>query len=57
MMISHCLTSNGMDIRALLITGILAVVLYVLPRVKIKKPSPIQLILLSACLGMVVYGV
>ena len=56
MMISHCLTSNGMDVRALLITGVLAVVLYVLPSFKVKKPSPILLIIFSACIGMVVYG-
>jgi len=57
MMISHCFTAVGVDIRAVLITGILAVILYVLPKFKIKKPSPILLIILSACIGMVVYGV
>ena len=57
MMISHCFTVSGIDIRALLITVILAVILYVLPKFKIKKPSPILLIILSACIGVVVYGV
>jgi len=57
MMISHCFSGAGTDIRALVMTGILAVILYVLPRFKIKKPSPILLILISACIGMVVYGV
>jgi len=57
MMINHCFTAGDMDIRAVLITGILAAALYVLPRFKIKKLSPIMLILLSACIGVVVYGV
>ena len=57
MMISHCFMAGDMDIRAILITGILAAILYVLPGFKIKKPSPILLIILSACIGVVVYGV
>jgi chromate transporter len=57
MMVSHCFTVQGIDRRALVITGILAVILYVLPRFKIKKPSPILLIVLSAVAGVVVYGV
>lgn len=57
MIISHCFTPGGTDVRALLMTVFLAVILYVLPRFKIKKPSPILLIVLSACIGMVVYGV
>ena len=57
MMVSHCFTEQGADGRALLITGILAVILYVLPRFKVKKPSPILLIVLSAVAGVVVYGV
>lgn len=57
MIISHCFTARGTDMRATWITCILAVLLYVLPKFKIKKPSPIMLILISAGLGMVVYGV
>ena len=57
MMISHCFNVSGIDIQAMLITGILAVVLYVLPKCKIKKPSPILLILISAGLGILVYGI
>lgn len=56
MMVSHCFARNGVDIRALLITVVLAIILYILPMFKIKKPSPILLIILSACLGVVVYG-
>jgi len=56
MMVSHCFAGNGVDIRALLITAVLAIILYILPKVKIKKPSPILLIILSACLGVVAYG-
>lgn len=57
MMVSHCFTSSGMDIRALLITAVLASIMYILPKFKIKKPSPIMLIIISACIGVVVYGV
>ena len=57
MMVSHCFAAQGVDGRALLITGILAVILYVLPRFKMKKPSPILLIVISAVAGVVVYGV
>ena len=57
MIISHCFTGGGVDVRALLMTGILLIILYVLPKFKIKKPSPIMLIILSACIGVVVYGV
>lgn len=57
MVISHCFKAQCTDMRALLITCILAVVLYVLPKFKVKKPSPILLILISAGLGIVVYGI
>ena len=57
MIVSHCFAGNSVDVRALLITVILAVILYVLPRFKVKKPSPILLIVISACIGVVVYGV
>lgn len=57
MMVSHCFTTTGIDGKALLITAVLAMILYVLPKFKAKKPSPIMLILLSACIGVVVYGV
>ena len=57
MMVSHCFGAGGIDIRALIMTVILAVILYVLPRFKVKKPSPILLIVISACIGVVVYGV
>ncbi|MBO5178562.1 MAG: chromate transporter [Lachnospiraceae bacterium] len=57
MMVSHCFTADGIDIRAILITAVLAIIMYVLPKFKIKKPSPILLIIISACIGVVVYGV
>ncbi len=59
MLLGSCFFAPGMDVRALVITGILAMILYVLPRMKklgIHKPSPILLILISAGLGIVVYG-
>lgn len=57
MMVSHCIMADGIDIRAILITAVLAIILYILPKFKIKKPSPIMLIIISACIGVVVYGV
>ena len=57
MMVSHCLIGKSMDVRALLITAILTIIMYILPKFKIKKPSPIMLIIISACIGVVVYGV
>ena len=53
MMVKNLVPATGMDLRALLLTAVLAGVLF-LPK---KKPSPIQLILAAACLGMVVYGI
>lgn len=44
------------DIRALLITGILAAVMVVYPKITKKKLSPISLILCSAVLGIVIFG-
>jgi len=57
MMVSHCFMADGIDIRAILITAVLAIIMYLLPKFKIKKPSPIMLIIISACIGVVVYGV
>ena len=57
MMVSHCFVADGIDIRAVLITVVLAIIMYILPKFKIKKPSPIMLIIISACIGVVVYGV
>jgi len=56
MIVSHCFVKGSVDIRALLITVVLAIILYVLPKFKIKKPSPILLIIISACIGVAVYG-
>jgi len=57
MMVSHCFVAESVEWKALLITVVLAMILYVLPRFKIKKPSPILLIVISAVAGIVVYGV
>ena len=57
MIVSHCFSAESIDWKALLITAVLAMILYVLPRFKIKKPSPILLIILSAGIGVMVYGV
>ena len=51
------LTQSGAGPFPLLITGILAILYYGSGRVLGKRISPIGLILVSACLGVVVYGV
>ena len=48
---------SSADIRALIITGILAAVMFLSKPVLKKKLSPIVLIAVSAVLGIVVYGI
>lgn len=56
MVIRNCLpTSGGMDLRAIVITLLLTGAMLLYKRIRKKKLSPILLILLSACLGMIVY--
>ena len=45
------------DIKALIILAVLLVTAFVWKRVRKKKPSPIIMILISAGLGMLMYGV
>ena len=55
MVISNCLRST--DLTALLITAILAAILFGSKYGLKKKISPITLILIAACLGIVFYGI
>ena len=50
-------TAPQPDIRALLITAVLAISLVLLPRITGKKVSPIMLICISAVLGGIVYSI
>lgn len=48
---------TAVDVSALLITLVLALILFAYQRIMKKQLSPIQLILCAAALGMVVFGV
>ena len=45
------------DVRGIIILAILVAIALVFKKIKKKKPSPILMILISAGLGMLVYGV
>lgn len=53
MVVKNALPVQTLDLRGLLITVVLAWLMF-LPK---KKPTPIQLILTAACMGIVVYGI
>ena len=53
MVVKNVLPAQSLDLRGMLLTVVLAGLMF-LPK---KKPTPIQLILAAACMGMVVYGI
>lgn len=60
MMLNNCISlakTPVIDMKAAVITVILALVMYGTKAVRKKKPSPVMLIVISAFLGVVVYGV
>lgn len=60
MLMSHCLPlaeGAAVDMRAVLVTGILAAVMFGAKPVLKRKASPILLIVIAAFLGIAVYGV
>lgn len=57
MTVKACLPQGNTDIRALVIALILAAVAVVFQKRLKKKLSPIRLILMSAVLGIVLYGI
>lgn len=50
-------SSFEMDFKGLMIFGILILLAFILKKIRRKKPSPILMILISACLGMIAYSV
>ena len=56
---SNCISStmNSFDVRATIVTLVLAAIMWGAKPVLKKKISPIMLIIVSACLGIVVYGI
>ena len=57
MIVGNCVPAGQIDGKATFITALLALILFGSKRIMKKKISPIQLILISACIGMVVYGI
>ncbi|MBQ2859706.1 MAG: chromate transporter, partial [Peptococcaceae bacterium] len=47
----------GLNVRALIMTVLLLMITYASKPILKKKPSPIMLIMISAVLGAVVYGI
>jgi chromate transporter len=52
----NCVPEHGPDSKAMILTAVLAAVLFGWERLRKKKLSPIALILICACLGAAVYG-
>ena len=57
MILENCITASRVDADAAWITVLLALVLFGSERVLKKRVTPIFLILLSACIGIAVYGI
>lgn len=57
MVVRNCLPSGGIDLRAVLVSAGLLVILAVYRYLRKKKLSPITLICVSAVLGIIVYGI
>ena len=57
MVVRNCLPSGGIDLRAVLVSAGLLVILAVYRYLRKKKLSPITLIFVSAVLGIIVYGI
>ena len=57
MLLRRCIPGGEADISALILAGILALIYFGAPRLLGKKLSPIKLIVLSAVLGILIYGI
>ena len=57
MVVRNCFTEAGTDLRAVIVSAALVLILLLYQRVTKKKLSPIALICVSAVLGMIVYGI
>jgi len=57
MVVRNCFAATGADLRAAIITVVLALMLLFYQRLAKKKMSSIALICISAVLGIIVYGV
>ena len=57
MICTNCLSDSAIDGRAIVLTGLLAVIFYGWKPLFKKSMSPITLILISAVLGILTYGI
>lgn len=57
MTVKPCLAETGLDIRSVIIAVLLVLAMYFVPHIFKKKLSPIGLILCSAVLGILVFGI
>ena len=57
MTLKNCLPGSGLDVRAVILTAVLAALPPVWKKLRKKSLSPIALIAVSAIVGMVVYGI
>lgn len=57
MALKNCFPGSGLDVRAVILTAVLAVLPPVWKKLRKKSLSPIALIAISAIVGMVVYGI
>jgi chromate transporter len=57
MIVNNCLPSGSVDGKAAILTVLLLLILFGGERLLKKKISPILLIAISACLGILMYGV
>ena len=57
MSVNNCLPSGSVDGKAAILTVLLLLILFGGERLLKKKISPILLIAISACLGILMYGV
>ena len=56
MVCTNCFPGHRTDIRAAIVTALLVLILFGFKGILKKPLSPIALILISACLGIIVYG-
>ena len=57
MTVTHCIAAESADIRAIIITVLLAAIMFGLPKLRKKPVPPTVLILTSAVLGMAAYAI
>lgn len=57
MIFDNCFPANQLDVKAAVVTVLLTLILFGSERVLKKKITPIALIAISACIGMIAYSI